>query len=92
MKYCDCNSERWYKELKKRELTPLYDIYFMLLDDYEKEPHLFTPKVFKEATRIETYLFAICLALKWRKNKEPLGFPVERIHRFFYNLNKQITE
>lgn len=87
-KYCFCNSNRWYKELKKRELTPLYDIYLRLLDDYEKEPHLFTDKTFRAIAPIEAYLFAICYALKWT-NKEPLGFPVERLDRFFNNkINK----
>lgn len=90
-KYCFCNSNRWYKELKKRELTPLYDIYLMFLDNYEKEPHLFTDKTVRNIVPIEAYLFAICYAIKWT-NKEPLGFPTERLERFFYNLNKQITE
>ena len=46
-KYCYCNSQRWYKELKKNELTPIYELYLRLLDDYEKEPYLFTDKTFK---------------------------------------------
>lgn len=90
-RYCDCNMRLWDRELKERGLTPYYDIYLMLLSDYEKKPELFTKENLRAPILIESYLFALCLALKWT-NKEPLGFPVERLFRFFYNLNKPINE